>query len=132
MNKMMTEARQSLGTFFRDTGGETENWPRIAPATERFRAIDLSCRACDACGAGAGYWAWIPGGGLRSAPFSTPNLRFASTRNFTIIRTSTPVIWRRSAQCGELDNQMEEPENSMQKECWLASFSTFNLRSCTR
>ena len=25
------------------------------------------------------------------------------------------VIWRRSAQCRELDNQMEEPEHSMQK-----------------
>ena len=37
------------------------------------RAIDLSCRAC---GAGAGCWAWIPGGGLRSAPVLTPNLRY--------------------------------------------------------
>ena len=44
-------------------------------ATKRFRAIDLSCRACDACGAGAGCWAWIPGGGPHASVF-TPNLRF--------------------------------------------------------
>ena len=49
--------------------------PKFALATDNHCAIDLSCRACDACGAGAGCWAWIPGGGLRSAPFSTPNLR---------------------------------------------------------
>ena len=55
--------------------GAEEISPQIALAMERFRAIDLSCLACDACGAGAGCWAWIPGGGLRSAPFSTPNLR---------------------------------------------------------
>ena len=75
MNEMALTTRPQLGTFFRDMGGETENWPQIALATERFRAIDLSCRVCDACGAGAGCRAWIPGGGLRSAPFSTPNLR---------------------------------------------------------
>ena len=72
MNETMTEAHQKLGTFFRDTGGETENWLQIALATERFRAIELSCRACDACGAGAGCWAWIPGGGLRYAQFPPP------------------------------------------------------------
>ena len=54
MNEMMTEARPPLGTFFRDTVGATENRPQIALATERFRAIDLSCRACEAsAGAGA-------------------------------------------------------------------------------
>ena len=47
---------------------------KIGLATERLRAIDLSCRAC---GAGAGRWAWIPGGGLRSAPVFTPNFRLA-------------------------------------------------------
>ena len=52
-----------------------ENPPQFALATEIDRAIDLSCRACDACGAGAGCWAWIPGGGLHYAPFSTPNLQ---------------------------------------------------------
>ena len=74
MNEMALTTRPRLGTFFRDAGGAKENWPQIALATERFRAIDLSRRACDACGAGAGCWAWIPGGGLRSALFSTPNL----------------------------------------------------------
>ena len=47
--------------------------PRFGLAAKKIRgAIDLSCRACDACGAGAGCWARIPGGGLRSAPFSAP------------------------------------------------------------
>ena len=32
-------------------------------AAKGFRAIDLSCRACGSCGAGAGCWAWIPGRG---------------------------------------------------------------------
>ena len=72
MNEMRTEARQKLGTFFWDSGGAPENWPQIALATERFRAIDLSCRACGALALGAGRWAWIPGGGLRSAPFPPP------------------------------------------------------------
>ena len=31
----------------------------------------VSCVRC----AGAGRWAWIPGGGLRSAPFSIPNIQ---------------------------------------------------------
>ena len=58
--------------------GEEELPPTFALATERFRAIDLSCRACDACGAGAGCWAWIPGGNLRSAPFSPPTFDIIS------------------------------------------------------
>ena len=63
MNTTTLDTRQILGTYFRDTVGAPENRPQIALATKRFRAIDLSCRACDACGAGAGCWAWIPGGG---------------------------------------------------------------------
>ena len=51
MNEMTLDTRQILGTYFRDTHGAQENWPQIALASERFRAIDLSCRAC---GAGAG------------------------------------------------------------------------------
>ena len=51
MNEMTPEARQKLRTFFRDTVAEPENWLQIGQATERFRAIDLSRRACDACGA---------------------------------------------------------------------------------
>ena len=39
-------------------------WPGILAnfrlSHQKFRAIDLSCRAC---GAGAGCWAWIPGWG---------------------------------------------------------------------
>ena len=43
---------------------------KIGLATERLRAIDLSCRAC---GAGAGRWAWIVGWGTFGVH---PNLRF--------------------------------------------------------
>ena len=50
MNEMTSTTRPQLGTYFRDTGGEEENWPQIALASE-IRAIDLSCLACGACGA---------------------------------------------------------------------------------
>jgi len=40
---------------------EKELSPTFALAAKRVRAFDLSCRACGACGAGAGCWAWIPG-----------------------------------------------------------------------
>jgi len=42
--------------------------PEIGLATERLRAIDLSCRAC---GAGAGCKAWIPARGTFG--FERPN-----------------------------------------------------------
>ena len=71
MNEMTSTTRPQLGTYFRDTHGEEEDWPQIALECERFRAIDLSCRAC---GAGAGRWAWIPGWGPHASVF-TPNLR---------------------------------------------------------
>ena len=54
MNEMMPEARQKLGTFFREDGGEQENRPQIALASAEDRAIDLSCRACGALALGAG------------------------------------------------------------------------------
>ena len=50
----MTEARQKLGTFFRESVGEAENRPQIALASDEDRAIDLSCRACGALALGAG------------------------------------------------------------------------------
>ena len=72
---MTPTTRPQLGTFFRDTPAEEENWPQIALATERFRAIDLSHRACDACGAGC----WVLGLDSRwGSPLRsvfTPNLR---------------------------------------------------------
>ena len=71
-NEKTSTTRPQLGPQNRDTRGEEEKRPKFALATKRFRAIDLSCRACDACGAGAGCWAWIPGGGLRCAPFPPP------------------------------------------------------------
>ena len=54
MNEMMLATRQQLGTFFWDPGGEQENRPQIALATNEDRAIDLSCRACGALALGAG------------------------------------------------------------------------------
>ena len=54
MNEMTLDTRQILGTYFRDTVGEEVNWPQITLATEQFRAIDLSCRACGALALGAG------------------------------------------------------------------------------
>ena len=72
MNEMTPRTRPGLGTTFRDTGGEQSKPPQFALATKCHRAIDLLCRACDTCGPGAGCWAWIPDGGLRSAPFPPP------------------------------------------------------------
>ena len=70
------------GRIFLSHPCEKEKTPTFALAAKRFRAIDLSCGACDACGAGAGCWAWIPGGGLRSAPVFTPNLRYKLTNPY--------------------------------------------------
>jgi len=54
MNEMTLDTRQILGTYFRETWAAEENRPQIALASERFRAIDLSCRACGAMAMGAG------------------------------------------------------------------------------
>ena len=70
MNRMTTEARQKLGTYFHETVGESENRPQIALASNEDRAIDLSFRACGALALGAGLG--FPVGA--SAP-----LRFAPT-----------------------------------------------------
>ena len=51
MNEMTTEARQKLGAQNCEALGERSKPPKFALATECHRAIDLSCRACDACGA---------------------------------------------------------------------------------
>ena len=83
MNEMTPEARLLLGKKFSDTHGEEENPPKFALATECHCAIDLSCRACDACGAGAGCWAWIFGGGLHSCFHPQPPIK-----TLKIIRTN--------------------------------------------
>ena len=51
MNEKTLETRQRLGTDFRERRGESRFGPQFALATEIDRAIDLSCHACDACGA---------------------------------------------------------------------------------
>ena len=51
MNEKTTTTRPRLGAPFREDGGEQSKPPTFALATEIDRAIDLSCRACDACGA---------------------------------------------------------------------------------
>ena len=39
MNRMTTDTRQMLGTYFRETVGEAENWPQIALDSKEDRAI---------------------------------------------------------------------------------------------
>ena len=51
MNEMTPRTRPGLGTDFRDSRREQCKPPQIALATEIDRAIDLWCRARDACGA---------------------------------------------------------------------------------
>ena len=51
MNEKTPTTRPRLGAQIRDTVGEKCKPPKFALATEIDRAIDLSCRACDACGA---------------------------------------------------------------------------------
>ena len=67
--------RHGLGTRDGQSGAEgaegEELRPRFGLAAKKLRAIDLSCRACDACGAGAGCWAWIPVRGTFA--FKPPN-----------------------------------------------------------
>ena len=46
-----TKGHVELGASFREPLGEESRPPTFALATEIHRAIDLSCRACDACGA---------------------------------------------------------------------------------
>ena len=54
MNEMRTEARQKLGTFFRDYGGEAENRPQIALESDEF--APLICRVVRAV-----RWRWALG-----------------------------------------------------------------------
>ena len=68
MNNLCDYGLPQLGAKFLDTVGEKPKPPKFAPATKCHRAIDLSCVRCD----GDGRWAWIPGGGLRSAPLPPP------------------------------------------------------------
>ena len=56
----MNERRPQIGAAFREGLGEKSRPPTYALATEIHRAIDLSCRAGDACaalalGAGLGF-----------------------------------------------------------------------------
>ena len=60
MNENTPETRQRLGAKIRDALGEKPKPPTFALATQIDRAIDLSCRASDACdvttmGAGHGF-----------------------------------------------------------------------------
>ena len=89
----MTEARQKLGTYFRDSGGEEENRPQIALASDEDRAIDLSCRACGALALGAGLG--FPVGA--SAP-----LRFAPPTSDPCVATllEIPVLLTRDQSRG--------------------------------
>ena len=74
MNEMTTDTRQILGTFFREDGGEPENRPQIALASDEDRAIDLSCRACGALALGAGLG--FPVGASAPLRFAPPTSDF--------------------------------------------------------
>ena len=63
---------KDLWTYFCDAHGEKSKPPTFSLTTKQFCAFDLSCRACGACGAGAGCWAWIPGGASAPLRFSPP------------------------------------------------------------
>ena len=76
MKNFLPCSRHVLVTYFREDYGEKEKPPTFSLAAKRFRAFDLSCRACGACGAGAGSWAWIPGRGTFG--FSPPTSDFRS------------------------------------------------------
>ena len=72
MNEMRTEARQKLGTFFREDGGAAENRPQIALESDEF--APLICRVVRAV-----RWRWALGldsrWGTPLRSVSTPNLR---------------------------------------------------------
>ena len=56
---------------------------------------------------GDGRWAWIPGGGLRSAPFYTPNLRFQKGISKGISRdTSRCIPGGISRRCQEISQEV--------------------------
>ena len=78
MNEMMTDTRQILATFFRDTGGEAENGPQITLESDGF--APLICRVVRAV-----RWRWALGldsrWGTPLRSVSTPNLRFAYVYN---------------------------------------------------
>ena len=68
-----TKGHPELGASFREGGGEEWWRPTFALATKnpsRHWSV-VSCVRCVRCD-GDGRWAWIPGGGLRSAPFPPP------------------------------------------------------------
>ena len=116
MNAQADEARHNSGRTFRDTRGEQPFWHKIALATECYRAIDLSRRACDACGAGAGCWAWIPGGGLRSAPLPAPTSD--KNENMTLSRNETGFkrFWASISQPLLLTRTVPELHKIMQRD----------------
>ena len=84
MNEMTPTTHQQFGANEKPEerkAEEKENPPTSALAAKRFSAFDLSCRACGACGAGAGCWAWIPVWqtlGFRPQPPISENQRLQS------------------------------------------------------
>ena len=91
MNEMTTDTRQILGTFFREDGGEPENRPQIALASDEDRAIDLSCRACGALALGAGLG--FPVGASAPLRFAPPTSDIYPGRNFNKV---SPPSWAKA------------------------------------
>ena len=118
MNEMTTEARQKLGTYFRETVAEKENKPQIALASERFRAIDLSCRACGAMAMGAGLGFPVGDLILRFPP-PTSDLRAQSVwKSMLVLETR---VWEAGAiESLKLDEIEIGPSNESVRCCMRA------------
>ena len=58
--KHVQQATAGDGTWDSGSGAGEPFSTSFGLAAKNIRAVDLSCRACGACGAGAGRRAWIP------------------------------------------------------------------------
>ena len=76
---------------------------RVRPShRSNSRAIDLSCRACDACGAGTGCWAWIP---VRGAfGFAPPNSDFEE-------KMQSPAAANHTRTAKSRNRKISKPQN---------------------
>ena len=93
MNGITSLTQHCLGAQNREVLGEEPKPPKFALASKRSRAIDLSCRACDASGAMAmGAGLGFPAGDLilRFPPPTSDN--DDCKLKDTIL--CCPVIWR--------------------------------------
>ena len=86
MNNLCNCGLSQLGAKIRDRR-EEENWPKFALATERPRAIDLSCRACGAMAMGAGLGFPVGVSAPLRFPPPTSDLSMKLRRNYQLFRS---------------------------------------------